>query len=173
MCRMHYTRVREHGDPHVVKRLAHGVSVEADPDTPCECSRCHETLPLREFYMKGAYYRTDCIYCVKRRAWESGERALHDRDRWRTRPDATLRRKYGITADEYDDMHAAQRGCCYLCGNESIDLHVDHDHTTGAVRKLLCPYCNKSLGWLEGAMSGEVARVAEYMTLGLTTPVSS
>ena len=65
--------------------------------------------------------------------------------------------RYGITLEQYNEMWRAQSGKCYICGNPStvqrlgkpIPLVVDHDHATGAVRKLLCLRCNSVLGLLE------------------------
>lgn len=75
-------------------------------------------------------------------------------------PEATrkywLRRKFGITVKQYDDMLAKQCGVCASCGKPEtqIDrqtkkirpLAVDHDHKTGDIRALLCAACNMALG---------------------------
>lgn len=67
--------------------------------------------------------------------------------------DAHLRRKYGITAADYDRMLTEQSGGCALCGKKPDEqkrygkfLHVDHDHGTGRVRGLLCDQHNLLLG---------------------------
>lgn len=67
--------------------------------------------------------------------------------------ESRLRRKYGITINEYFDMLLAQRGTCALCDRISSDekhgvLSVDHCHVTNRVRGLLCNQCNRSLGIL-------------------------
>jgi hypothetical protein len=59
-----------------------------------------------------------------------------------------LRKKYGISHDDYMDMVEAQEGKCAICGAE-VFLMVDHDHETGKVRALLCRACNTTLGWFE------------------------
>jgi hypothetical protein len=59
-----------------------------------------------------------------------------------------LKRKYGITIEQYDAMLEAQGGGCFICGRpprEDISLHVDHDHFTGQVRGILCFRCNNAL----------------------------
>lgn len=59
---------------------------------------------------------------------------------------------YGITAEEYAAIHAAQGGVCYICRRATgarRRLAVDHDHDSGYVRGLLCKTCNyKVLGHL-------------------------
>lgn len=60
-------------------------------------------------------------------------------------------RKLGVTLEEYDALFEAQGGVCAIClgppNGKSGDLfHIDHDHGTGALRGLLCHYCNTSLG---------------------------
>lgn len=60
-----------------------------------------------------------------------------------------LKRKFGLTVEQYDEMLAAQGGVCAICGRpprEDIALHVDHDHETGRVRGLTCFGCNNGLG---------------------------
>lgn len=60
-----------------------------------------------------------------------------------------LRRKYGLTLEEYDFLRASQGDRCLICGvGEEGGLHVDHDHRTGRVRGLLCGKCNKAIGLL-------------------------
>ena len=53
-----------------------------------------------------------------------------------------------MTIEQYDAMLAAQGGGCFICGRpprDDISLHVDHDHSTGNVRGILCFCCNNAL----------------------------
>ena len=68
---------------------------------------------------------------------------------------AFIKRRYGITYQEYCDMLDSQQGKCAIC--ESADsqnertygkLFIDHCHETGKVRGLLCSKCNHALGHL-------------------------
>ncbi|MFN2503529.1 MAG: endonuclease VII domain-containing protein, partial [Acidimicrobiales bacterium] len=58
-----------------------------------------------------------------------------------------LKRKYGLSLEEYDAMLADQGGGCAIC-QRSADP-VDHDHGTGLIRGLLCFTCNNALGDFE------------------------
>ena len=56
----------------------------------------------------------------------------------------------------YRAMLAAQGGLCAICGEApnpdgvraASRLHVDHDHSTGVVRALLCTRCNQGIGYM-------------------------
>lgn len=63
------------------------------------------------------------------------------RKRW------ALKKRYGITLEEYNEMLARCGGCCEVCRRPSRRLHVDHDHATRAVRGLLCQSCNFCIGY--------------------------
>lgn len=63
-----------------------------------------------------------------------------------------LRRTFGITHTDYISLLNAQHGGCAICGRtdsgskNSPWLFVDHCHTTGKIRGLLCHGCNAGLG---------------------------
>ena len=62
-----------------------------------------------------------------------------------------LESNYGIDWVDYDRMVMAQCGVCAICGDPPEAgpgnfLVVDHDHSTGAIRGLLCHPCNWALG---------------------------
>ena len=60
-----------------------------------------------------------------------------------------LVQRYGITLCERDDMLARQMFRCASCHSDKpgpTDWHVDHDHSTGKVRGIICNDCNLALG---------------------------
>jgi len=66
-----------------------------------------------------------------------------------------LKRIYGISQEDYSRMLFEQNFVCAICGCENTskdrnglirDLCVDHCHTTGRVRGLLCINCNVAIG---------------------------
>lgn len=63
---------------------------------------------------------------------------------WRSR----IKTMYGITPEIYESMFRAQNGVCSICEAPPINerLCVDHNHTTGKVRGLLCKSCNVAIG---------------------------
>lgn len=67
-----------------------------------------------------------------------------------TQRDSKYKINYGITLEDYNLMFEKQKGCCAICGSHQMEfskhLHVDHCHTTGEVRGLLCQKCNRGLG---------------------------
>jgi hypothetical protein len=61
-----------------------------------------------------------------------------------------LKSRYGITIEEYNHLLKKQRGRCAICklseDEHTNSLAVDHCHSTGKVRGLLCTSCNVALG---------------------------
>ena len=62
-----------------------------------------------------------------------------------------LKTAYGLTVEEYETMLHSQGGSCAICGatepgSRTKNFPVDHCHTTGAIRGLLCTKCNRGLG---------------------------
>lgn len=56
---------------------------------------------------------------------------------------------YGITLEQYNKMLIEQGGLCAICGNRDDKLVIDHNHSTGRVRGLLCGNCNTGLGMFQ------------------------
>lgn len=87
--------------------------------------------------------------------------------RWSTGPEGSRERarlkSYGLTPEEYRTWLADLDGRCMVCTDQpSYQLHVDHDHLTGAVRGLLCRPCNHALGFLRDSIT-RAKQVVDYL----------
>lgn len=143
--------------------------------TTKECKKCGEVKD-RSLFSKssdgkhGPILRPECKACqsAASMAWHRSnpERANANRRRW------NLKKTYGITEAQYDEMLRQQGGVCAICGMDEPNRHgrtgtkfklsVDHDHGTGAVRSLLCQKCNRAIG-LFGDNHELVQKAAEYL----------
>jgi hypothetical protein len=114
-----------------------------------ECGKCKEILPLDSFGKDKprpdglSPYCRSCKRGMQRKYYKASP------ERYRAR---NYRDSYGITLEQYDEMLAEQGGCCANPGCNKQEpggigrFHVDHNHTTGEVRGLLCHGCNTSAG---------------------------
>lgn len=63
-----------------------------------------------------------------------------------------LAKTYGLTVEQYDALLASQGGVCAICQRPPDDfkhrLAVDHQHSSGIVRGILCTHCNQAIGSL-------------------------
>ncbi len=101
-----------------------------------KCTKCKEEKPAtREYFYRhprGDGLRTQCKSCSNKVTFFCG-----------------IKRKYGITKEEYNNMLKEQNGKCVICGidfNNTYQIDIDHNHKTSKVRGLLCSGCNTGLG---------------------------
>ncbi len=66
-----------------------------------------------------------------------------------------LKRKFGITLEQYNNMLEDQNHRCAVCKEIQTQkmLAVDHCHITGRIRGLLCENCNRGIGLLKDSPS--------------------
>jgi hypothetical protein len=114
------------------------------------CSTCNKKKEESFFYKRDDRpkgYTSSCKEC----------RSKKIRDAWTPRKQSAykLKANYGLTVDEYKSMLAEQNNVCAICkkpetaksnGGYIKSLAVDHCHSTGEVRGLLCHHCNTGLG---------------------------
>ena len=125
------------------------------------CKVCGETKPLDNYYsFKTKYkgvekvaYRGECKDCSKNKA---NTKYKEERDRLGRHPSkaAQLKRKFGISLKDYEEIQEQQGNRCAICNNleEEYTMAVDHNHNTGEVRGLLCMNCNTGLGMLKDSV---------------------
>ena len=119
-----------------------------------ECAKCHRYLPWKLFYSHKGCPRdkhTRCIEC--------------------SIVDVKLR-TFNITEQEYKDLLEAHNGICAICGQQETfinqqtgllqQLSIDHCHTTGKVRGLLCQSCNFAIGCAQDSV-GIIESMIHYI----------
>lgn len=99
---------------------------------------------------RAAYYERRKAW-RKKTGWTSGRNNKRERDR-NADPlgyyDRRAQKIYGLEPGEYTALHQAQGSRCPICELEVEVLLVDHDHSTGKIRGLLCRTCNLGIGYL-------------------------
>jgi len=76
-----------------------------------------------------------------------------------------LKKKYGITIEEYGLLVEKSGNKCAICQSEFLGKNlpcVDHDHKNNKVRGLLCRYCNASIGQL-GDTAEDLRKAYTYL----------
>lgn len=148
-----------------------------------QCSKCHQTKSFSNFYKRSSSdrsrsrYQSWCKECknsarrekthppivpgespaarLRRQKRESYKRRIEANPRLGLKN--ILKRKYGMSLEQWDQLMEEQNGKCYICHREPNEketrLAVDHCHKTGQVRKLLCNSCNSALGFAGDSIS--------------------
>ncbi len=137
-CTLHHRQIQTHGEI-VNNKISMVCSTEG-------CSYWSEKKGLCE----------PC-YDKSKRASRLPYQAKWRKDKWENDPlfkeKAKLQmksnnlKKYGLTLGDHAVLVNQQQGKCKICKKDAL-LAVDHCHTTGKVRGLLCYSCNRGIGLL-------------------------
>ena len=156
-------------------------------------THCKNGHPFTDgnIFMDGKSRRCKACAVEKATAWRVANPERHRENQRRAQrayvsrnPDVQratqLKAKYGITIADFDAMFAAQNGCCKVCDvkldvytrfvsespvNKATTAHIDHCHSTGRVRGLLCLRCNSAVGYLKDCPE-RARRLAQYLEAG-------
>lgn len=127
-----------------------------------KCNICQEEKPLTEFYKEAKMpdgHRKSCKTCKNK---TTAEWRKKNKDRY----NKYMRQKnkqhyfkyrlyrYDLTVGQHAEMVKAQNNKCAICNCEQTGkrpLAVDHCHTTGTVRGLLCYNCNRGMHYIDDA----------------------
>lgn len=82
--------------------------------------------------------------------------------------DSIRKSRYGVPVGWYSEQYAIQEGKCLVCSRFSEILSIDHDHSTGEVRGLICNPCNAGIGLLQDDPS-LLRKAADYLERNPTT----
>lgn len=133
------------------------------------CTKCNveksllEFVPNKKMFSRVGSWCRDCLNAHNRQVynlevepraytkWEDYVREDPDRANRRR---YTIQKKYGLTIQEFVDMLDQQDHKCGLCAKPISEIDsrkwaIDHDHSTGKVRGILCYGCNGKLGGYE------------------------
>lgn len=122
------------------------------------CSKCGLEKPVSEFTkdnLQKDKLRPSCKSChreyrmspdakIRKREWRKNHKQAAIK--------GNLKHNFNMTPEQYDRMFEEQNGVCAICGGVNFSgrrLGVDHNHSTGKIRGLLCARCNFLLGALE------------------------
>jgi hypothetical protein len=88
----------------------------------------------------------NCVVCSKE--WRAQQKYNSTPQRKAYNQSWKLKKRYGLTIEDYNTMLASQAGCCAICKRElsNTKICVDHNHTIGTIRGLLCSRCNTGIG---------------------------
>jgi hypothetical protein len=138
------------------------------------CSRCLQILPISSFHKdskKSGKLRSDCRKCrnsYRRKFRQQNKAQFAEYEGTEVFKQKTfaknLRKNYGLSVEDFEKMEAKQDGKCAVCLRPEFHktkkrLSVDHCHTTGQIRGLLCHRCNVVLG-----LVNEDLRIIESVT---------
>ena len=145
------------------------------------CSKCERVLPATTEYFyknkngkyglnswcKKCHRKFDSVYRrsekrkISLQRYSHSEKGRQSQKRYAAtvngnckRKNNSLKSKYSITLERYNQMLVTQDGVCAVCGRPETaknkwglrQLCVDHDHKTGRIRGLLCDGCNRMMG---------------------------
>ena len=120
--------------------------------TVAQCRECHRDR-ARERQQR--LRKADPSYSSRRsKAWRAKNPGV-DRK-------YSLKKRYGMSLEDFDVMLEAQGFRCSLCGFtlEAKTSCVDHDHESGTVRAILCRPCNTGLGHFKDSSETLLAAAA-------------
>jgi hypothetical protein len=136
------------------------------------CTSCKVEKNLEENFYKqppsrknhGGGYLNSCKQCVLKRNRKSSHK--NKKRVWENK----LKYRYGITVDQYENLLERQEGSCFICKTKNPSQKrkaskyfcVDHCHSTGRVRGLLCSTCNTALGLL-GDSKSNLLEAVKYL----------
>lgn len=131
------------------------------------CWQCKQTLPFEAFGRNRDErdgHAARCKACLK------ADRKARPEVYRKYKRNTHLRVQYNIGIDDFERLMVAAGGRCQICGasgSKSIrkkHLCIDHDHTTGRIRGILCDTCNRGIGLL-GDNPDRIRAAASYLEI--------
>lgn len=129
-----------------------------------KCNKCNIEKPLGKF-LKRKHNKNGvgqpCRQCnYKRYHKEYQEYRDNHKEYYR---EYKYQQRYGLSSNQVDSLKRQQKNLCAICYESFTNtFHVDHCHTTGLVRGLLCYPCNQYLGYIKDS-SSTLEKAALYL----------
>jgi len=122
------------------------------------CIRGHKMSETR--VRNNGRHGSYCRECHRSNKWHK----THPLRAYENNRRSCLKRKYGLTVDQYEAKLKEQHGVCAVCEEppRKQRLAVDHDHATNLLRDLLCSKCNLAVG-LVADSPGLLDKVMRYL----------
>lgn len=111
-----------------------------------DCKICRNQLANDRIEDKPSYYKG------RNEKTKSYRKQYNSKDENKQRQrNLELIKNFNITLEEYDKLLKQQNGVCAICGGKQNSIRnknfaIDHCHTTGKIRGLLCDSCNRGIG---------------------------
>jgi hypothetical protein len=122
-----------------------------------QCKVCGLNKPLTDYYKNHGKCKPCYLGILKTKRVPGSRKGFY------------LQKSYGITLEDYNQMLQEQDGRCAICLGDDPKSpervkhwYVDHCHSTGKVRGLLCNACNRALGNFGDDISN-LQRAIEYL----------
>lgn len=108
------------------------------------CNQCEQRKPIEDFYRRrerGERRYGHCKTCQNERSRKSlAKNRTKANERARR---ARIKAKFGISLEAHDILVAQP---CAICDETEAPRVLDHCHTTGRIRGVLCQRCNLMIG---------------------------
>ena len=137
-------------------------------DAPRTCPQCKQHQPADSFPLDQSRPNGRYPYCKPCKARIAREATARRKASGRMEHENLLRslRRYGVTLEWHEQQVALTGGVCAVCGGSPTGNHkrlvVDHRHSTGIARGLLCGACNTAIGAL-GDSPANLRAAADYL----------
>jgi|688.fasta_scaffold615187_1 hypothetical protein len=110
------------------------------------CPKCESEKPDTDFFKNRASKTGLHSYCKPCSKRYEQERYPNGKPGRRPR---YFQQTYGMTVEGWEELFDSQNRVCAICGIDPVRPVVDHCHSSGKIRGILCDNCNRGVGLLK------------------------
>jgi hypothetical protein len=112
-----------------------------------------------DFYYSGKYINHHCKECNNKKSKEWYEK--NKEEKLKSGLKHHYKKKYGLSLEQRKELFDSQNGLCLVCccemnlegGLKANQAVIDHCHSSGKIRGMLCNLCNQGLGHFKDNVS--------------------